>query len=353
MNEKIIKIAGAGIAGLTAAIILLKKGYRVRVYERNDDIGRRHHGDFQGLMNWGFEEDMLDFMKRIGLETDFWKIPVKKVLVLGPDNCQTQVESIEPLYYLVHRGNKQNSFDVFLKELAIKSGVEIIFNQRCNNEDIDIIATGPVFKKKPDGMALGYNFESDSKDIFINVFDKEFAHLGYAYCFIIDGQGTIATCGFSNFSEIDNQLEKTINLLRGRFNLDIRNSQKFSGIETFHLPSGNKKIIGEAGGFLDALFGFGIRYAMLSGQLAAQSIINGENFGELWKKELDGLIKTSVSNRFFYVCLGWHSYPYRYFIKRIGKSKNFRKMLTGIYKPNLISKLFYPFARLYFTKYLR
>ena len=352
MNKKIIKIAGAGIAGLTAAIILSKKGYQVRIYEKNDNVGRRHSGDFQGLMNWGFEEDMLDFMKRIGLEIDFRKFPVKKVLVLGPDNCQSQVESAEPLFYLVHRGNKKNSFDIFLKELAIKSGAEIIFNRHCDDENVDIIATGPIFRKNPDGMALGYNFESDSDDIFIAIFDKEFAHLGYAYCFVTGGQGTIATCNFSNFSEIDNQLEKTINLLKGRFNLDIRNYQKFSGIENFHLPSGNKKNIGEAGGFLDALFGFGIRYAILSGQLAAQSIINRENFGELWKKELGGLIKTSISNRFFYFCLGWHSYSYRYFIKRIGKSKNFRKMITGIYKPNLISKLFYPFARLYFTRYL-
>ncbi len=62
MESKKIKILGAGISGLTSAIVLSKAGYNVEVYERNDDVGKRFDGDFQGLMNWVFEEDILNFM---------------------------------------------------------------------------------------------------------------------------------------------------------------------------------------------------------------------------------------------------------------------------------------------------
>ena len=49
---KEIKILGAGLSGLTAAINLAKEGYRVDVYEKNKDVGMRFHGDIQGLENW-------------------------------------------------------------------------------------------------------------------------------------------------------------------------------------------------------------------------------------------------------------------------------------------------------------
>ena len=42
-----IKIAGAGPAGLTAAINLAKAGYQVEVFEKNHDTGVRFHGDLQ------------------------------------------------------------------------------------------------------------------------------------------------------------------------------------------------------------------------------------------------------------------------------------------------------------------
>lgn len=47
-----IKIAGAGPAGLSAAINLAKAGYEIDIYERNHNSGSRFHGDLQGLENW-------------------------------------------------------------------------------------------------------------------------------------------------------------------------------------------------------------------------------------------------------------------------------------------------------------
>lgn len=53
---KSIKILGAGISGLTAAINLAKAGYKVDVFEKNKDVGVRFGGDLQGLENWSERE---------------------------------------------------------------------------------------------------------------------------------------------------------------------------------------------------------------------------------------------------------------------------------------------------------
>ena len=58
-----IRILGAGISGLTAAINLAKAGYTVEVYERNSDCGRRFLGDMQGLDNYSSKKDVLAMLK--------------------------------------------------------------------------------------------------------------------------------------------------------------------------------------------------------------------------------------------------------------------------------------------------
>ena len=59
----------------------------------------------------------------------------------------------------------------------------------------------------------------------------------------------------------------------------------------------NKLFIGEAGGFQDYLFGFGIQYAIKSGLFAAKSISENIPFNQLWKKELKNYMYTSYINR--------------------------------------------------------
>lgn len=339
-----IKIAGAGIAGLTAAVILAKNGYSVKVFEKNEDVGKRFNDDFQGLMNWGFKEDMLDYMKRIGLGIGFWNKPVRSITVFGPDSYQTEVRSESPLFYLVRRGLSDHSLDKYLKKQALRNGAEIIFNKPVNYQEVDIVATGLIKRGAP-LMALGYVFESDADDISVAIFSDEVSFRGYSYCFIVNGQGVIATANAGDFSKMANYLEETRNFLKRKFNFNINNEKKFSGLVNFYLPNNDKKFIGEAGGFQDFLFGFGIRYAMISAELAAQSIQDSKNFKELYKKELSGLIKTSISNRFLYSV--FHRIYCKYSVRYIGSSTVPRRLLTKLYNPNIVSKIIYPLARLY------
>jgi len=51
-RNKKIEIAGAGPAGLTAAITLAQAGRKVVVHEAYKEVGHRFSRDFQGLENW-------------------------------------------------------------------------------------------------------------------------------------------------------------------------------------------------------------------------------------------------------------------------------------------------------------
>ena len=88
----------------------------------------------------------------------------------------------------------------------------------------------------------------------------------------------------------------------------MRNPRPFGGFANFRLPrtanQGGHLVIGEQAGFQDALAGFGMRYALRSGLLAARSIIEGTDYTELWRRELLPLLRAGTVNRFVFNMLG-------------------------------------------------
>ena len=65
---KRIKILGAGLSGLSAAINLAKAGYEVDVFETNKDVGQKYQDDLQGLENWSEKEDILEHLTKMNIE---------------------------------------------------------------------------------------------------------------------------------------------------------------------------------------------------------------------------------------------------------------------------------------------
>ena len=56
-----IHIAGSGIAGMTAAINLSRRGKTVIIHEKENRIGGSRDGDFEGLENWIFSHTVPEF----------------------------------------------------------------------------------------------------------------------------------------------------------------------------------------------------------------------------------------------------------------------------------------------------
>ena len=63
---------------------------------------------------------------------------------------------------------------------------------------------------------------------------------------------------------------------------------------------GGHLVIGEHAGFQDALAGFGMRYAIRSGILAAESLLSGESYSARWQTELAPGLKAGIVNRWIF-----------------------------------------------------
>jgi flavin-dependent dehydrogenase len=90
--------------------------------------------------------------------------------------------------------------------------------------------------------------------------------------------------------------------------------------------------VGEAAGFQDALWGFGIRMAIVSGHLAARALVSGRprEFDRLWRERLGGLISASFANRSLYRRAG--DFGYALLIRRIART-DAREFLHRLYAP--------------------
>jgi flavin-dependent dehydrogenase len=341
-----VKILGAGIAGLTAAINLAEAGFHVTVYEKAPSVGNRFCNDFQGLENWSDEKDALELLEGLSIETNFWNRGVNEVLVYTDFKKEFVVRGKQSLFYLVERG-PENSLEENLKNQALNAGAKIIFNSNVSEGDCDIIATGPV-GRKPFAIAKGIVFDTNAEDSATLVLNDKLAFKGYSYLLVAGGKATLASVVCGDFSRANNCFESTLRVLRKRRKLRIRNPRSFGGYGAFALNKSNshngKLFVGEAAGFQDFLLGFGMKHAFISGWLAAKSLIEGVDFEREWKRLLAGKMKASVSNRLLLELFGMRGY--NYLVSQAANSKEPREWLRRFYACGFGKRLLFPFAGL-------
>ena len=324
-----VKIVGAGPSGLAAAINLARNGRRVVVYEKNADVGMRFHNDFQGLENWTTEDDVLACLQSMSIKVDFFCRPVYGGLLCGPSD-HAAVRSEEPLFYLVKRGSGQDTLDHSLMQQALDSGVRIQFNTIIHSGEGDVVATGP---RKPRMFAAGMVFDTDIADTAVIMLNNDVAPKGYAYLLAADGRATLAVVLYSRFDRCGQSLEKAVATFRTILDFEMRNQSKFSGFGSFFLKRSaierGRRFVGEAAGFQDFLFGFGIRYAITSGYLAAKSIIEDADYDDLWKLGFSRQLKMSALNRRLYEMFG--NVAYSRLVKKTIASNNPRRLWQRFY----------------------
>jgi flavin-dependent dehydrogenase len=346
MTREPITIIGAGPAGLTAAIVLRRHGLSVRVFEMSAEVGHRLNGDFQGLENWSSEQDVMGLLTECGLETNFICAPYYGGTIFTPGMAPSVIKSNRAIFYLVKRGPFQGTLDMGLKEQALDAGVEIIFNTRHNGGiGSDIVGTGP---QGVNIVAAGMTFTTSLDDRAEVVFDDAIAPKGYAYLLVHRGQGTLATVLYRDFSKGKDCFVELVRLFRETKNIDIKNEKRFTSYGNFFMRTsqveGKTLYVGESAGFQDGLWGFGLRYAILSGYLAAQSIISGTDYDQLWKERFKSKLEISLVNRFLFEKFGQTGY--RYLTRKLGNG-NPCEYLRRHYNHSWWKQLLLPLAQKY------
>lgn len=332
---KPVVIAGAGISGLVAAMTLAGAGRDVEVHEMRSEIGARFHGDVQGLDNWLFEESLPDFMRRADIRLDCVNSPLRRFTLLDYKQHRYEVRFADPIIYLVRRGPMEGTLDQALKRQALEQGVRIHLAGRLDADDpqVDIVATGP---RSAYGIVVGYVFKTSEPDDVMLVFDEKIAPGGYGCMAFMQGRGQMGAVLTRDMKNGPQYRSRVLEYFRNLRRIDMQEMMEYSGYgAVLRKPERNKIRIGEAGGFQDKLWGFGMRMAMESGALAAQAILEGCDYWELVDKRLTPLVERCTLNRRAMDAAGDRGYAA--FLNRLAESDDPRGLIRLFHQPGAIN----------------
>jgi flavin-dependent dehydrogenase len=305
LKKKKIRILGAGISGMVAAITLARKGFEVEIFEKRPRIGSFFERDIHSLRNYFYDYDVIEKYKGLGIEIPY-VYPIFKELRFSPSLKKVEIYSEgKPLFYNFIRGYKdKRSLDVVLYKTAKKLGVKFYFNRNLTEDEGDIIATGACSIKN---IGYGEYYNVSRSNINANYIFLDNRYSPNEYSCILPFKNETAIILGSTKKETKESLKKKFDRLKNDnpFVKKIIKKAKFKneifGFAFYALPrtaiKNNKLYIGEAAGFLDAATGFGTHYAILSGYLAANSIIENEDYNNLWKNAFGEELKAQYLKR--------------------------------------------------------
>jgi hypothetical protein len=278
------------------------------------------------------------------LDINFHCAPFSAVTVTDGVNQETYDRG-RPLFYLVKRGAMADSIEQGLKQQALAAGVTIHFNHKLDPNQADIVATGPLTDKLL-WVDKGIVFDTNLPDMAIGLPMDEAGYGGYGYLLVTNGYGCMCTVLFNKKTRIEECFATVQSICSNMVNLDIQNPRPVGGTACFTRNNvwrrGTSRYVGEAAGLQDPLWGFGIRYGLWSGQLAAQSIIERASYPELAERVFADRNRAGVVNRYL-----WEKFRRRRnqrVVQRIGHSANPFAALRSFYNYNPLQRLLFPIA---------
>jgi flavin-dependent dehydrogenase len=342
-----VEILGAGPAGLSAALTLARAGRPVTLYERQAEVGSRFHGDLQGLENWTTHGDVLEELSAIGIAPSFDFAAIREGVFFDSDGRERAVRSARPAFYLVRRGVGAGTLDQSLKQQAIAAGATIRFREAPPALPEPCIRTpGPG---RCDALDVGYVFETDMPDGVFAALSERLAPKGYSYLLVCRGWGTVAACLFQDYGNAREYRERVREFFEHKAGLRMSNPRAFGGTGNIRarplVRAGDTLYAGEAAGLQDALWGFGMRYALVSGHMAGQALLakRPAQYECSFRERFTGFLHASVVNRYFYERLG--DTGYARLLRRIARAADARDWLRRFYAPRLWKTLWFPIAR--------
>jgi len=306
-TRKPVHVLGAGLSGLSAAIVLARAGRKVHVHELRADSGTRFAGDFQAIENWSHPVDFLNEMQAWGLDTgSFRTFPFRRIDLVVPSGKIIGLETPSIAFRLVTRGTAPGTLDQGLKRQADAIGVQLNYNSRRDRRLCHIVATGP---RHASGIVCGEIFETSHPNQVTFQLDDRLAPGAYTYMIVVDGVGLIATVLLRRQKDTARFLNETLAWYHARYPaLDRRPLHRMTGVGGFALNpryvANGRCYVGEAAGFQDVLWGFGIRFAITSGVLAARSLLGEVDYEQAVRERLRPFQEVSLANRWLFNRVG-------------------------------------------------
>jgi len=341
-EQQVTRIAGAGLSGLATGIGLAQAGRAVEVFESGRDSGWEREGDWDAVENWTTESDFADLLDQWKVSQSFACRPVKSFEIYDPGGKCHSVSASRPILYLVNRGNQKGALEHALKEQALNCGVNIHYNERRSQQDVDVWAVGAEHRGQ--FLAAGLQFQTRHPDAVKLLIGTRHAPKAYVYLFIADGEGVLSVVLTRDFKNARAYLNRSLEFFQKVLPLDVRNMRMTSGFggRLTHFWKGERVPlrVGEAAGFQDYLWGFGIRYALQSGILASQAIRQGANSDQINRSQIRPLVHASLFSRAVYDRVGDRTY--RLMIEILSKSPRLVEQLrrySRVWIPNSLLSL--------------
>ncbi len=280
-----IRIAGAGLAGMTAALVLARAGRKVDVVDAKTRLLPSSGPHSEGIRNYR-KVDALGELRSAGFDLAPFST-VQRTIRASP---HARTELVGPAHYLFQRGHEPGTVDQALFRGAQEAGATFHFGAGLEPGEADLVATGPP-KGETQILGAGYTFSAAGsplrKDVACALFDNEVAPAGYLAITPGTEYHSIYSVSWSEF-DYDRLLARVHRAFEVPWVKEILGTStwvgKIHGRAHFvrdpiaHAERGGALYVGEAGGFQDAVAGFGFRYAAMTGALAARAILQGSDY---------------------------------------------------------------------------
>jgi flavin-dependent dehydrogenase len=154
---------------------------------------------------------------------------------------------------------------------------------------------------------------------------------------------------FDDFHNDKEYLARTVQFFEKAVGVSPQNAHAFGGFgHTSSEPTvrrGKLLLVGEAAGLQDALFGFGMRYALVSGHVAGCAFVDDDlpAYEAAYRRRLRPSIRAAAVNRYLYRRTG--STGYRRLVERVSSARDPRAWLRQYYSGRWWTALMYPLAR--------
>ena len=279
------RIGGAGVAGLAAAINLARAGEDVQVLEMKAAVGSSAGSHTEGVRNY-LGRDGLEDLARFGVKLKPFSI-AQRVVRRAP-NVASVIRG--PSYYLVARGPGRDTLERQLLEQALDAGARVVFRTKASPDGVDILATGAP-RPRVNIVAAGYRFTREGSNLrddeIHSLFDNAIAPHGYLCVLPGPVWQSVYTCAWGSmpYNAVLRMVDRVFFLdwfreLFGTAKVVGRIFGKgYFAEDPYEAAQGPGPVrVGEAAGIQDGVGGFGIRYAIASGALAARSLLDKSDY---------------------------------------------------------------------------